>query len=378
MAKASPGKLLGSRDSYFGRGYLFSVSVGGFGEYFHEIAPFAGLNEVLVLIVLVLRGISIGFIIHLLLRGFWIGLVCLRSVYPEGINFEKLPLSGSYLKKAREIDQTKQIVFLDQVSGLVFLGSFLFAIVCVGIVMVLGILAQIGIPNDIILLVLVLYLLDLFTGLLRRNEIIGKLYLPLYWLMNVLSLGFIYRPYFQILSTNTKKWAIVAFFFVLFSVSLGLTVISIKNVLHIDDILDQRKYSATFKNDVFNNNFTSDEMYLDRIPDDTRVRWAAIQSDIIKDDFVKVFITYKAFYDSSISKQKVKVFSEIVTVSLNDSIISNPDWLTYQRKPTGQYGIMAYLRIDKLPKGKNELSIKIKGYKFYFFEQNQFIIPFWK
>ena len=51
-------------------------------EYLKEVTPFRGLDETLIITMIILRGVTIGFIIHLLLRGFWIGLVCLNSVYP--------------------------------------------------------------------------------------------------------------------------------------------------------------------------------------------------------------------------------------------------------------------------------------------------------
>src|SRR5688572_20689766 len=63
-------------------------------EYLKEVTPFRGLDETLILLMLILRGVTIGFMIHLLLRGFWISLVCLNSAYPSGINYEKLKISG--------------------------------------------------------------------------------------------------------------------------------------------------------------------------------------------------------------------------------------------------------------------------------------------
>ncbi len=118
-------------------------------------------------------------------------------------------------------------------------------------------------------------------------------------------------------------------------------------------------------------------LYLDRIPSGELVRWACIQSDFIKDDFVKVFVPYKAWYDQEISKKKNKVLSEIVTLSLNDSVRVNPEWLRYLVKSSNQYGIVAYVPIAKLPKGKNELTVQIQGMQF-FYSQEKLVIPFWK
>jgi len=82
-----------------------------------------GLNETL--LVLVVHGVTIGFIIHLLLQGFWIALICLRNAYPEGVNFSRLNLSGHFLAQPKKSNLTKQIIQLDKLNGLIFSTSFI-------------------------------------------------------------------------------------------------------------------------------------------------------------------------------------------------------------------------------------------------------------
>lgn len=352
------------------------------GIYYEEITTFSGLREGVIIFVLVLRGVSVGFILHLLLRGFWIGLVCLRSVFPAGINFKKLKLNERYLKETNTINLTRQIVVLDQFSGLVFLGSFLFAISFTGLIatgFALGNLFEFAhFPLEISFPLFGLYLFDLFTvGMLRRNKWIGMIFLPIYWFFNIISLGFTYRPYLQIISSNIQRWKVSLFFAFLLAVSLLLTFESVREVLRFQDIFDQRKYNATVGEDQDITRL-SEWRYLDKFPSEEKVRWACIQSDIIKDDYLKLFIPYLAKYDSVISTTDKKVFSEIVSVSLNDSIKISPDWFAYERKSSNQYGIIAYISIDTLPKGKNQVIVEIKGETFFRGIEKKLTVPFWK
>lgn len=351
------------------------------GIYFDEITTFSGLTEGVVIFVLVLRGVSVGFVLHLFLRGFWIGLVCLRSVFPLGINYKKLKIGEQYLKETNSISLTRQIVVLDHFSGLVFLGSFLFAISFTGLIatgFALGNLFEFAhFPLEISFPLFGLYLFDLFTvGMLRRNKWIGMIFLPIYWFFNVISLGFIYRPYLQIVSSNIQRWKVGLFFAFLLAVSALVTIESVVEVLRQPDVFDQRKYNATVGEDEGTTRL-SEWRYLDKYAPDEQIHLACIQSDIIQDDYLKLFIPYHSKYDSSISTTDKKVFSAIVTVSLNDSLKVNPDWFSYRRVSTKQKGIITYLSIDNLPKGKNELTIKIKGQQFYT-GNDKFTIPFWK
>jgi hypothetical protein len=352
------------------------------GVYYKEITTFSGLTEGVVIFVLVLRGVSVGFILHLLLRGFWIGLVCLRSVFPAGINYKKLRLGERYLKETNAINLTRQIVVLDHFSGLVFLGSFLFAISFTGLIatgFALGHLFEFAnFPLELSFLLFGLYLFDLFSvGMLRRNKWVGMIFLPIYWFFNIISLGFIYRPYLQIISSNIQRWKVSLFFVFLLAVSLFLTIESVSEALRFQDIFDQRKYNATVGEDQGITRL-SEWRYIDKFPSEEQVRWACIQSDIVKDDYLKLFIPYLTKYDSSIATTHKKVFSEIVSVSLNDSIKLKPDWYTYERKSSHQKGIISYISIDNLPKGKNQVIVEIKGETFYRGIEKKLIIPFWK
>ena len=91
-------------------------------------ASFTGLNEFTFLFMLAIKGLTLGFIIHLTLRGLWISLVCLDYTFPSGINFKKLTSDELYLKRARKFNLIDQIIRIDHASGIIFFASFVFTL----------------------------------------------------------------------------------------------------------------------------------------------------------------------------------------------------------------------------------------------------------
>ena len=97
---------------------------------FNKIRPDGGtLNPIVAVAIMfvinsvpiVLKFLLINLLVHLLLRGFWIGIVGLSSV-SSSIHFDKLNLKGSFKKfipnKVRPLDNL--IVYLDKVSSVIF------------------------------------------------------------------------------------------------------------------------------------------------------------------------------------------------------------------------------------------------------------------
>lgn len=354
-------------------------------EYFKEVTPFNGLNELLMISMVILRGVTICFIVHLFLRGVWIALVCLNGVYPDGINFQRLKMTQQYQDKSRKVTLTDQIIHLDKVSGLVFFGAFLFIIILLGLVLMQMIIMTVvdsifgSSPwSDRIFLLFgflaIVYAIDFVTaGILRRNTLIGKYYAPIFSFFNTLSLGALYRPSLQVLTTNVNRWRAGFFLLSLFIISIFFSYISLQSTLNWTNIFDKRIHWGTA-----GRHYSSDDLYEDRIPNERRVWRACIQSDFIKDDYLRVFIPYKARYNEYIENNNIKFFSEIISVSINDSTYRQIDWSDYGRQHSGQRGIISYLPITHLSKGKNELAIQIKGQAFYREQLDKLIIPFWK
>ena len=93
-----------------------------------------GIPPTLGFFALGISALTIGFSFHLITKAFWIALLALKSVYPDGINFTKLNYSESFLKNEsvdRSLDSI--IIKVGNTSSLMFVISFLFLMMFFGV-----------------------------------------------------------------------------------------------------------------------------------------------------------------------------------------------------------------------------------------------------
>jgi hypothetical protein len=154
-------------------------------------------------------------ILHIILRGLWIGALGLRYVSGE-IDYETLNYSKKftdYLKrKVGSFDN--YIGKLENYCSVIFAISFLliFYIIALTIFIIIGnfignsIIDNVDLPIWIskgvgwTLMVLLLFgafltFFDLVTvGLLKKKQSVSKIYFPFYWVFSIITLSFLYRP----------------------------------------------------------------------------------------------------------------------------------------------------------------------------------------
>ena len=347
--------------------------VSTFSTSLKEILLLTGHNETLIFLLLAINGVTIGFFSHLVLRGFWIGLVCLHYGSPLGINFNKLKVQGYYLEEAKSFNLLNQIIKLDGISGEMFFLSLSFLLVVAGFILISGVsvffISAFGISELIFFALFIIFFLDLLSGgLLRRSEMVGKIYRPLYLYFNYLSLAFIYRPWFQVFFTNSNRWKVFVGGLAFLAITIFFTVSSVSRPLHYRSIVDDRKLNLSFGNTGWMDNF-----YENRVLGE-KIAYASIQADLVTDNYLRIFIPYKVRYDSRIIGQNAGSFQEIVNIKLNAQLIPYPDWVAGD--VSNQLGITCYLPIEQLPKGKHSLMIELKGSEAEF--PFPLTIPFWK
>src|SRR5687767_7073892 len=55
-----------------------------------ENLPLAGLDEVIIFSMITLKWVTLNFVLHLIVRGYWLALLCVNSAFPGGINTSRL------------------------------------------------------------------------------------------------------------------------------------------------------------------------------------------------------------------------------------------------------------------------------------------------
>jgi hypothetical protein len=121
---------------------LILVSLIQLPQYLIELMHFLGREFTLIGEVygaLSMLGVSIywliiGFVIHLSLRGIWIGLVGLSFVFPEGVNKSKINVFVPAFRKEieRDTQMGMQLLRIEKYASTMFSLSFLLFIISIG------------------------------------------------------------------------------------------------------------------------------------------------------------------------------------------------------------------------------------------------------
>ncbi len=168
-----------------------------------------------------------GFLLHLILRGYWIGLIGLNYVFPKGINQEKLAFRGRFSTFIKGNSNSPYLMKLDKLCSLVFaftffvIFSFAGFIIFIILSMLFSITATlIDLPNyisiplrvfaTIFLLLGIIVFIDFITfGRLKRTKWFSNVYYPIYYFMSRVTLSFLYRRLYYTIVSNIKPWYII-------------------------------------------------------------------------------------------------------------------------------------------------------------------------
>ncbi|WP_339846089.1 hypothetical protein [uncultured Dokdonia sp.] len=250
-------------------------------------------------------------IVHLVLRGLWIGAIGLRY-YSGDIIFDELNYSKKFTdylnKKIGSFD--KYIGKLEDYCSIIFSLSFLLVFIGLSffiffsIIFALGVISASNLDSIVIVMlvglavigfaiVLLIMLIDfLGQGILKKNETIAMLYFPLYWIMSYVSLSFIYRPILYNF-LDDKKGKRILFWMIPFYI-----IIATLTTLKYEQSNFHRSENAASEN------FASRGMYLEGVEDNRKryFRDFAIQRKNVSKNSLRVFLTHNASLEDIVLK----------------------------------------------------------------------------
>ena len=209
--------------------WQLELLISGFAIFglFQAITPLGVLStkamnddQILIWAILLVAAVScfillFNLLLHVVLRGLWIGALGLRYVSGD-IDYDKLnysPKFTNYLKK-RIVSFDRYISSLENYCSVIFAISFLLIFYVLAFTVVMGsivVVAENILNNDsldettkniigiplicFIVFGMLLSFFDFLTqGLLKKKQWISKLYFPIYWVFSFLTLSFLYRP----------------------------------------------------------------------------------------------------------------------------------------------------------------------------------------
>jgi len=363
-------------------------------------------------------------LLHVLLRGLWIGALGLRYVSGD-IDYDSLKYSQKFTKylKKRVGSFDKYIGTLENYCSVIFAVSFLLIFYVLAItftILAISLIASQLISNDdlpnwlsrgvgITLVLFIVFgmfftLIDFLTlGFLKKKKWLSTIYFPVYWVFGFITLSFLYRPLvYNFLDNKFGKrlsFALVPFY-ILIALSTTLKY-NVSNFLGND--MSSNEYVA-------NNNNYEDLLY----DSDGYIDHVAIQSKVIADKYVKVFVlfseniedyifklnpklepeedsrglglgsgitfgnngTRKSSKRDSLRRAYLKTFNDMYSVKI-DTIKYDSDFIIAKSKK-GNLGFETYLSIKDLIEGKHILEVnRLRIRKGDTTNLNVSKIPFW-
>lgn len=337
-------------------------------------------------------------IIHLILRGLWIGAIGLRTVN-TGTDYSKLGYTpffrGVLLKNTPALD--RYIINLDKYCSSIFAFSYLivFVALCIGIYF--GLLASssqaillltkavtgtswiylTAFWNIFVVTISIIYLIDFaFLGPMKKVDGLDRMYYPFYKFLSWISLSFIYRSlYYTMLGKRFSRrfiWFIVPFFILLF----------------IGDTIQFRTQPYIPKS---SNQLNVEPRYYDDLHDVLRIPLASTPSRYVRDGMLELFIPLrmkdldpkikkycpdlKQLYNTQIistifsneidynwiqSREDISdyynCFEQMFVIKLDNQIVQSTPYF-HQHPKTTQYGLLHMIDIDSFPRGVHHVEI---------------------
>lgn len=346
-------------------------------HFFSDNFPVNGLDEMIIISMICCKGVTFSFILHLFLRAIWIATVCVQHAFPRGINLNNPKMTALYQDK-NDVTLVHSIDKLHRACGLVFYSGFAFVLMVTGIVFSALLITLASSLHPIVgyfsLLLAAIFYIDLFTSGLLRRSMLARLYYPVYYFFNSITLLFIYRKSLQIIFSNVRKLPVFAFMVVLTIVVLCLSYLSLYRVLNLPEPFDSREIPATTDDSLVSANV----LYLSSVKETDPIRYYAIESDRVSGPYLKIFVNYKAGFGEGVMASGKKAFGEIVSVTVDGQQVKGLHWVRSNRTFAKQKGIITMIPIEHLEKGLHSVHVDIPHDLYRSKEISKVDIAFWK
>ena len=358
-------------------------------------------------------------LLHVVLRGLWIGALGLRYVSGD-IDYEELKYSDKFTKylKKKVGSFDRYIGRLENYCSIIFAISFLLifyvlalTLTVVSIVLIVKLFIDnddinksfglwVGIPLLLFIIFGMLFtFVDFLTqGWLKKKKWLSRIYFPIYWVFSKITLSFIYRPLVYNFLDNK------------FGRRISLALVPIYILIFIGTSL-KYKNSNYFNGDLSSNSIiASNDNYEDMLDEDDFIDDVAIDSKVITNNYVKVFMVLSDNFDdyvfsfneglkpekdirgldsdviitNSIPRRKRDSLRQTYMNTLNTIFSVRIDSVDYKsefivgRNIKDQKGFETYVSLKNLAEGKHTLKVMRKRIREKDTQNLRYeTIPFW-
>ena len=349
--------------------------------------------------------LTFNLIVHVLLRGFWIGAIGLRSVQ-DRIEYEKLKYSQKFTKHLEKstFNLDNLLIRLDNVCSVIFAFTFLIVFMLFSLFLAIAFMALViflvsksfewigveGLAVRIIqgvfffsmVLTGLIYALDTLTlGFFKKFKWTSKVFFPIHRFWGAITMAKIYRGIYYSLISRFSKKQIRLFLAPVILLIVFTPFFKFDQYVFFPDLLDTP-------------GFLRHTIYEDQLKEGDLISRASIPSLTTAHEWMSLFIRYDVQFNEDIYKhcedyrpskkpglisgirfdngiqlsspnvqeedpEKLKnCLSSYYAVYLNDSLYNDLDFYFYRHPHREEQGIITVLPTGHLPKGKNLIHIQ--------------------
>ena len=347
-------------------------------QNFHRDSNLHGLFSIVERAVQLL---SLGYILHILVRGIWVASVGLSYVFPKGIDQSSLKFKGNFKKELNKSGSlVKMVLRLEELSSIIYGISFIFFGTLVGVgsllfsfIFFFEIVGPFLNENPYFALVIGAFILFYFllclivfidfltNGFFRRKEWSADWFYYVAFFFRIVTLSFLYRRSLLVLISNTKGWKSYLIPFIVLGVSGGFVYFK----KTIRDNGRENYYTSASYGDYNAANYENTR-------GEDHITVATIQSDIVQQNTLKVFLkdigvfggTYsfegklkKTKWDLLTSDSSSSYFNRRLAVTIDSVEIKNLKWFNTQHPETYEFGFTTFIDIASFERGPHFLKI---------------------
>ncbi|MGB0135121.1 hypothetical protein [Dokdonella sp.] len=332
-----------------------------------------------------------AFLLHLAVRAYWVGLIGLKAVFPDGIRWQSLRSLGPIARQDQQrrlVDLETSIGAADRVASIIFamislvalsimwMGSLLLGIILLG--MFAGYLFGLpeGSVDDLVsALALVFIGMPILATVLDRGMALlrGANAAPPAWLQKfvraLISVQSVFMPQRLMLpvqltlESNLPRYTFTfAFAAILFStVLIGVSQPRLaKQFAPFGDYayLDEMSVANGLRSASYENL---------RVEEDRLLHVPMIPSDLVADSFLRVFLPYvpdrdnqairDQCADTTTAALRLQCLARLWTVSLDGVPVDISSFIASERRDIGLRGIQGYLALAGLAPGAHQLTV---------------------
>ena len=406
---------------------LFQIP-GALTSFFTRIEPHTTATMMSVLLVVqmyvkaIVYALIASFVVHLIARAYWVGLVGLHSVYPRGVRWENFKSGPVTLDvyRSRLVSLPAIISRTDNFCSVIFSFAFLLVLLFAFTVALTGVFGLVaygishalfgGRSGETVFLILAAFLaiIPAATSLVdrrfgerlgpRARRILQRTIIASYrgTAQGVIS------PIFVPLLTNVGRNKVRVIFF---ASLVGILGFVIAERFARSDQLSINSYDYFGTSDHFGVNYRFYENQ--RSPDDIFPRLPSIQSDIITGSYVKLFIPYvprrhnpmvartcptlqpiqrrglqvgpDTPVPDSLAKPVLQCLAQIHAVTVDGAQRPDLQFRFYEHSTTGIRGIITYIPADSLARGQHMITVRqVPSLEGKASAPAPWAIPFWR